>query len=78
MAYKNKNDRLSEVLTKFREAYDILDEIACEAEENVSNMEGTNLENTERFQRLQEASEQVSSARDTIDEALSDLETVEF
>ena len=75
---KSKQDRLSEISVKFHEVYDLLDELVSEVEDSVSNQEGTNLENTERFQRLQEASETLSQARDDIDSALSDLDNVEF
>lgn len=75
---KSRQERLEEISAKFHEAYDLLDELVSETEDSVSNQEGTNLENTERFQRLQEASETLSQARGDIDSALSDLDNVEF
>jgi DNA-directed RNA polymerase subunit F len=75
---KSKQERLTEISGKFHEAYDLLDELASETEDSVSNQEGTNLENTECFQRLQEASATLSQCRDDIDSALSDLDSVEF
>jgi len=53
---QTRQDRLMEILTKFHEAYDDLDGLASEVEDSVSAQEDTNLCNTERFQRLQEAS----------------------
>jgi peptidoglycan hydrolase CwlO-like protein len=73
-----RQERLTEILNKFHALYDDLDGLASEIEDSVSAQEATNLAHTERFQRLQEASEALTNARDEIDSALGDLDNVEF
>ncbi len=78
MATKTKAQRLEDICDRFREIYMELDEFVSEAEESRDNQADTNLSNTERFQRLDEACDTLTDARDSIESALSDLEGVEF
>jgi hypothetical protein len=46
--------RLEAIIVKRTEVTDLLDTLTCELEESWGNIEGTNLANTEKNQRLEE------------------------
>lgn len=56
----------------------MLDELASELEEAWGNVEGTNLENTERNQRLSENAEFFRSWADDIGNARDEMQGVEL
>ena len=75
---KSKAERLQEALDKIDEGLSELTVIADEVEEARNNMQGTNLENTERYQRYDEAADTLRQASDDIESAKGDAEGVEL
>ncbi len=66
---KSKADRLQEALDKIDEGLSELTAIADEVGEARDNMSGTNLENTERYQRYDEVADTLRQACDDIESA---------
>ena len=64
---KTRSQRLSEILDKIDEQISSLEDLKSEVEDHYGNMEGTNLEQTERYSILTEAAE-------TLDSGISDLQ----
>ena len=75
---KNKAERLQEALDKIDEGLADLQTLTDEITEARDNMSGTNLENTERYQRYEEATDTLQQACDDIESAKDDVEGVEL
>jgi len=75
---KSKQDRLQAALDKIDKGLAELVTIAEEVTEARDNMQGTNLENTERYQRYDEAADTLLQAADDIESAKGDAEGVEL
>jgi len=75
---KSKADRLQEALDKIDEGLTELQTLVEEITEARDNMQGTNLENTERYQRYDEAADTLQQAADDIESAKGDAEGVEL
>ena len=75
---KSKATRLQEALDKIDEGLAELTNIAEEVTEARDNMQGTNLENTERYQRYDEAADTLQQAADDIESAKGDAEGVDL
>jgi hypothetical protein len=75
---KSKAQRLQEAVDKIDEGLNLLSDIASEVVESRDNMSGTNLENTERYQRYDEAADTLSQAVDDISNAKDEAAAVEI
>ena len=75
---KSKAERLQAALDKIDKGLAELATIAEEVTEARDNMQGTNLENTERYQRYDEAADTLQQAADDIESAKGDAEGVEL
>lgn len=75
---KTKATRLQEALDKIDEGLSELREVAEEIETARDNMQGTNLENTERYERYDEAADTLTQAIDDIESARDDASNVEL
>lgn len=75
---KTKAKRLQSALDKINEGLSELTTIADEVEEARDNMQGTNLENTERYQLYDEAADTLRQAADNIETAKGNIEGVEL
>ena len=75
---KTKAQRLQSAIDKIDEGLSELTTIADEVEEARDNMQGTNLENTERYQLYDEAADTLRQAADNIETAKGDVEGVEL
>lgn len=75
---KSKSDRLQEALEKIDDGLAELQTLAEEITEARDNMQGTNLENTERYQRYDEAADTLQQACDDLESAKGDAEGVEL
>jgi len=75
---KTKAKRLQSALDKINEGLSELTTIADEVEEARDNMQGTNLENTERYQLYDEAAVTLRQAIDDIETVKGDAEGVEL
>jgi hypothetical protein len=71
---KTKQERLTDALDKCRDGLEALREIAEEVTESRDNMSGTNLENTERYQRYDEGASYLEGAVDSIESAIDDAD----
>lgn len=76
--YKSRATRLSEALDGIRDGLSEIESLQEEVDNWKEGMEGTNLEQTDKYQMLTEASDALSSGHDDIENALSELENVEF
>lgn len=75
---KSRQTRLQYLLERLHTVADGLEELATECEDSLGNIEGTNLENTERNQRLAEATGTLRDQADAVNDAASELDGVEF
>ncbi len=73
-----KAEKLEEIQVKLAEVADLLDDLATELEDAWSNVEDTNLANTERNQRLSENAEAVRGIADEIGNQKDELDGVEL
>ena len=70
-------DKLGNLCDELRTVYDKLDDYTTGREDALNNMSGTNLENTERYQRLSDACDTLREATDGVLANLVSLECVE-
>lgn len=73
-----RQQRLDAILEKLRIAADDLGDLHGEIDESCSNMEGTNLESTERYQRWDEARGTLDEQHDQLESLIGELENIEF
>jgi len=78
MKYQSRAKRLSEALDLIDQGYSMVSDLADEMESWRDNMSGTNLENTEKYNTVDECAETLRSAADEIETAKGDLDGVEF
>jgi len=75
---RTRSDRLEEILVMLRGGFDELEILADEVQEHVDNMGETNLQYTEKYERLEEAASSLDDGRTQLEEAIDTLEEVEF
>ena len=78
MKQESRATRLGKALGQMEEGLSEIETLADEMESWRDNMSGTNLENTEKYQSVDECAETLRSAFDDIECAKSELEGVEF
>ncbi len=78
MAYKSRANRLSDALSQIDEGMSEIEALTDEMEQWRDNMQGTNLESTERYSRVEEAAETLRQCYDDLENAKSELDNVEF
>ena len=78
MKQESRATRLGKALGQIEEGLSEVETLADEMESWRDNMSGTNLENTEKYQSVEECADILREAFDNIDSAKSDLESVEF
>lgn len=76
--YKSRATRLGEALSMIEQGLSEIECLADEMESWQSNMEGTNLENTEKYQLVEECATALREAYDEIESAKSNLDSVDF
>ena len=67
---------LDEVISKIEEAKELLENLQAEEEENRDNMP-ENLQGSERYEAADAAVDNMSSAVDALDEAISSIESAQ-
>jgi len=70
--------RLSDALSKIDEGLSEIEALADEMDSWRDNMQGTNLENTEKYSRVEETADTLRQGYDDIESARGDLDSVEF
>lgn len=76
--YESRAKRLERVLGLLQEGLDEVQMLQEEMESWCNNMQGTNLENTEKYSRVEECTNKLSDAVSSIEDGISNLESVEF
>ena len=76
--HKSRSDRLEDVITNCIDAKDEVDSLYEEIESWIDNMNGTNLENTEKFQQLEECIEHLYEIKELLEQLEKYQATVEF
>ena len=67
--YKSRSKRLSDALDRVTDAIEEIEILRDEIEEWKSNMEGTNLENTNKYEQLEECSGELEQLMDDLENA---------
>jgi hypothetical protein len=75
---KTRAERVAEIASDLRDVIYDLDELKERVENQRDNMSGTPLENTEKFQTLDEAADTLDSISQELDNQASELEGVTF
>ena len=70
--------RLGEALSKIDDAISELEALHGEMQDWADNMSGTNLENTEKYQRVEEAASQLEDGISGLQDGRDSLDEVEF
>ena len=70
--------RLSEALGKIDDAISELEELQGEMQDWADNMSGTNLENTEKYQRVEETASLLEDGINELQSGRDSLDEVEF
>ena len=78
MSKKNRTERAAEIASDLRDVISDLDELKEEVENQRDNMQGTNLENTQKYSTLDEAADTLDSISQELDTQASELEGVTF
>lgn len=78
MAQKSRATRLSEACAQIQNGISEIEALGEEIQSWHDSMEGTNLENTEKFSELQECADSIADLLDRLEEPLSELEEVSF
>ena len=76
--YKSRATRLLEALDLIEQGMSEIDALAEEMESWRDNMTGTNLENTQKYQDVEECAETLRQAHDDIENGKSEAEGIEF
>ena len=76
--HKSRSDRLEDAITNCIDSKEEVDSLYEEIESWMDNMNGTNLENTEKFQQLEYCIEQLSEIKDILEQLENYQSTVEF
>lgn len=76
--YKSRATRLEEALQQIEAGQAEVQALAEEMGNWRDNMGGTNLENTEKYQAVEQAADQLEQCADDIDNAMQELQGVEF
>ena len=76
--HKSRSDRLEDALLLCQDAKDEVDSLYEEIESWIDNMNGTNLENTEKFQQLEECIEHLYEIKELLEQLENYQSTVEF
>ena len=76
--YNSRATRLADALSLIEEGKSELDSLADEMESWRDNMEGTNLENTQKYETISECADTLRTGFDDVENALVELEGVEF
>ena len=76
--HNSRSDRLEDVITNCIDAKDEVDSLYEEIESWIDNMNGTNLENTEKFQQLEECIEHLYEIKELLEQLENYQSTVEF
>lgn len=76
--HKSRNKRLSEAIGQLNNGLAEVQALQEEIESWRDNMAGTNLESTDKYQQLEDCATTLESASGEIENAISELETVEF
>ena len=76
--HKSRSDRLEDVITNCIDAKDEVDSLYEEIESWIDNMNGTNLENTEKFQQLEECIGHLYEIKELLEQLENYQSTVEF
>jgi len=75
---KTRATRLSEAINAIREQLGTVEELKQELEDWQSNMQGTNLEATMKYEELEEAVSQLDAVNSEIESACETAESIEF
>lgn len=76
--YKSRATRLAEAVSKIQDGLSEIESLYDEIQEWHDGMEGTNLESTDKFTALEECAETLDQGKDEIENAISELEGVDF
>ena len=71
-------ERLATALDEIEERLALIQELQDEIENWQSNLEGTNLENTAKYEQLGECAEALDQVRSTIEDAIEEGRGIEF
>jgi len=77
-AYKSRAKRLDEAISVVGEGMEAIGELRDEITEWKSNMEGTNLEQTGKYERLETCESALSELCDNLESVISEANGVEF
>lgn len=75
---QSKQARFSTALEKIREGLEEINDIKSDLENWRDGLQGTNLENSDLYSRLDEACDTLDEQTSTIDDALNELDSVEI
>jgi len=75
---QSKRARFSTALDKIREGLDEINDIKSGLEDWRDGLQGTNLENSDLYSRLDEACDTLDEQTSAIDDALNELDSVEI
>ena len=78
MKRKSRRIRRDEALAKISEGLADIEALKDEIEEWRDGMEGTNLENTQKYEDLNECADALETGYSDIEDAVSELENIEF
>ena len=76
--HKSRSDRLEDVITNCIDGREEVDSLYEEIESWIDNMNGTNLENTEKFQQLEECIGHLYEIKELLEQLENYQSTVEF
>ena len=76
--YKSRATRLQEALDEIRGGMEEIEGLKQEIEDWRTGMEGTNLENTEKYSQLQECEDALDTAYNDIESAVCEAEGITF
>ena len=76
--YKSRATRLDEVMTNLIEPIEEVRTLKEELEEWMSNLQGTNLENTTKYEQLEEAVSLLEDLESGLEDIQSNADMVEF
>lgn len=70
---KTRREKIRKAIEFLESAYSIVDTCKDSEEDSLSNLEGTSLENTERYEKIEQSCEYLSDAVDDIERAKDNL-----
>ena len=71
---KQKRERIRSAIGLLDRVFEIIDECKDAEEESLMNLEGTSLENTERYESIEKSCDYLNEAIETIEQAKEQLE----